>query len=85
MKFQDVKRPANVVLLREWQYAAAVNTATNWPYGLGWWPAFFPGQVAHRNGSNILFVDGSVRWYRTPDLNWADTWPQYQISAIYTY
>jgi len=82
---REVKRPANIVLLREYQYPGGGSTVTNWPYGLGWWPDVYPGQLTHRRGSNILFVDGSARFYLTPILGWADTWPQYQISAVYTY
>src|SRR5262245_24471304 len=45
---REVKRPGNIVLLRENQWPGAVYVATNWPYGLGWWPDVYPGQLAHR-------------------------------------
>ncbi|MCC7519513.1 MAG: DUF1559 domain-containing protein [Verrucomicrobiae bacterium] len=64
------------------QWTGTLSTLTQWHEAMGWWPEVDVGQLAHRNGSNILFVDGRVRWDRTPDIGWADTWPKYQISAV---
>lgn len=61
---RDVKRPAQVVLLREFHNNVAFGlTRTNWAAMISFanvatlWSA-------HADGSNMLFVDGSVRWYR---------------------
>ncbi len=49
--------------------AIADNTTDGqWDYNLDPWNATeFPGKI-HRNGSNVLFMDGHVDWYLQKDL-----------------
>ena len=83
---RDVKRPAQVILLREFHNSAAWgHTRTYWAV----WVSF--GGIgalwsAHADGSNMLFVDGSVRWYRgVPGGAGLADWPQYDISGNPSY
>ncbi len=86
-RLMHVNRPTQVVNLRENQGLIAY-TAVSWGKGLGWWQLFTPGPwIAHRHGSNKLFVDGSVRWYLgVPNGDiWTNIWDRYEIAAIANY
>jgi prepilin-type N-terminal cleavage/methylation domain-containing protein/prepilin-type processing-associated H-X9-DG protein len=76
---RDIKRPAQVLNLREFQYPLLTFPATNWPKAFGFNDVFL-GLFAHHAGSNILFLDGSVRWY-PGQPGWAFNWPQFDVYA----
>src|ERR1041384_2083957 len=57
-----MKRPGEIVNLRE-HHGGPGYVVNNWPKSAGS-SNLFPGHYAHRQGSNMLFVDGSVRWYK---------------------
>jgi len=68
VKLGDVTYPTKTVLLRELHLN---GTQSYWGKGGGWF-AGAPGLFAHRNGSNMLFADGSIRWYKGPLPPWCD-------------
>jgi prepilin-type processing-associated H-X9-DG protein len=80
VKLNDVRYPSKTVLLRELHLN---GTRLSWPKGAGWFDAA-PGLFAHRNGSNMLFVDGSVRWYKALNRPWCDYYPRADICASRT-
>jgi len=84
----DVWAPSPVVadvhLLDSWVYSRAWNYAAA-PVGNKDWTAVWK---AHQRGSNMLFVDGSVRWYRGDPLigtPLTSTLVLYDISSNPTY
>jgi prepilin-type N-terminal cleavage/methylation domain-containing protein/prepilin-type processing-associated H-X9-DG protein len=66
--------------------AIADNTTDGqWDYNLDPWNATeYPGKI-HRNGSNVLFMDGHVDWYLQKDLINVDpaTGPGSQMNAMW--
>ena len=85
VKFGDVKRLSHVVLLREWFHSDSTVygiTRTTWAV-MGGFSDLASLWTAHGDGSNILFADGSVRWYSgaLPAFTWQDRWLKYDIGA----
>jgi prepilin-type N-terminal cleavage/methylation domain-containing protein/prepilin-type processing-associated H-X9-DG protein len=80
ISLSSVKNPSQIVNLRE-HHGGAGYTITDWPESAGS-SNLMPGQFAHRNGSNILFVDGSVRWHKVPVVVWCNFWQAAGISAM---
>jgi prepilin-type N-terminal cleavage/methylation domain-containing protein/prepilin-type processing-associated H-X9-DG protein len=78
VKLGDIRTPSKIVLLRELH---SNGTRAYWPKAVAWWVPILPGLDKHRNGSNILFVDGSARWHKAPLPLWCDYWPRSDISA----
>jgi prepilin-type N-terminal cleavage/methylation domain-containing protein/prepilin-type processing-associated H-X9-DG protein len=78
---KDIKNPYKIILLREFHQPASRN---NWPRAIGFVQACWG---VHREGSNMLFVDGSVRFYLPPFAygDWGATqyhkWDKYGIST----
>ncbi len=65
---QDVRYPSKVILLREFHVFFSRN---NWGRAIGFVQTCWE---AHRSGSNMSFVDGSVRFYLPP---WEYESPEY--------
>jgi prepilin-type N-terminal cleavage/methylation domain-containing protein/prepilin-type processing-associated H-X9-DG protein len=57
---RDIPRPDKIILLREYHVFVPRN---NWGRAIGFMQTCWE---AHRGGSNMLFVDGSVRFYLPP-------------------
>jgi prepilin-type N-terminal cleavage/methylation domain-containing protein/prepilin-type processing-associated H-X9-DG protein len=57
---KDIPRPDKIILLREGHVFTSRN---NWGRAIGFYQSCFE---AHRGGSNMLFVDGTVRFYLPP-------------------
>jgi len=74
------RRPTQVVLLRELHLSCS---ASAWSFGYGFTsaPALWE---AHTVGSNILFIDGSVRWFKGPEppYTYMASWPQYDVGSM---
>jgi prepilin-type processing-associated H-X9-DG protein len=77
VKLGDVRYPSKTVLLRELHLN---GTRASWPKAVAW-SNTMPGSFAHRNGSNMLFVDGSARWYKVPALPWCDYYARADLST----
>jgi len=62
---RNVKSPSQCVLLREFHGNIGYGlTRTRWAAMIGFAVVATSLWDAHGDGSNMLFVDGSVRWYR---------------------
>lgn len=82
-RLEQVRLPSQVGNLCEWNCVPDywAGTATRWYGAIGFDPSTGV-YSAHRNGANILFVDGHVRWYAgEPPPMWKADWNSYQISA----
>lgn len=79
VKLGEIRTPTKVVLLRELHLN---GTQAYWPKAVGWWRDVLVGNTAHRGGSNMLFADGCVRWYKLKLPIWCDHWPQTDITVF---
>ncbi|MBN1445542.1 MAG: DUF1559 domain-containing protein [Candidatus Omnitrophica bacterium] len=94
-KQPEVKRPSSVVLFWETDYngGPTTNNANTQLYGnvdnALRSPHHSSGGCAdwHNGGSNMLFVDGHVQWFRFAGLGYFNTFtlPQYKISTYVDY
>ena len=78
---KDIPRPDKIILLREYY---VLISRSNWGRAIGIVQTCWE---AHRGGSNMLIVDGSVRFYLPPFAygDWGATqyhkWDKYSIST----